>query len=161
MEYYKNINKINNVPIEEVTAYFIADNFEYPLNSSFICENMKYEITEYYYYTDKQGNNIEPEMERYYMETNNCLMVELNIDEIISYVIVHEENSKSTYTKKSNRTNNGRFEKSNKCAFRNELSPNLIYALHYLGLSIAQIAKLFSVSRTTIYSRLESCTPNI
>lgn len=160
MQYYKNIHQIKNTPIEYVTAYFCTDTFEYPLTSRYICENKDYKMV-FYYYTNETGEIVDSDMESEW--NNQTEICKLSIDEVISFLIVHEWNCDNTTVNqnmvRNHRLTDGRFGEGNKCAYKYDVSTTLICALYLLGLSVSQLAQLFSVSRTTIYSRIDTYKP--
>lgn len=77
------------------------------------------------------------------------------IDEIVDYLISYEyfNNEKKT---SQNRIKNGRFDKGNQIAYRYDASPTLVVALQKLGLSVSEIAKALGISRTTVYTRIQT-----
>lgn len=147
IKYYKNIDKIGYVPIEDVKMKFIVSGyFDLPLTSKNLCESGK--IAFVYYWVSLFGC---------YIEGNGKVKRATNA-EVISYLLVHEwyqqeESEKETNTIEE-RHENGRFKEGNRFNYIQEISCELVTALHFFGLGIQEIACLLEVSRGTIYNRL-------
>lgn len=147
IKYYKNIDKIGYVPIEDVKMKFIVSGcFDLPLTSKNLCESGQ--IAMAYYIVNAFGR---------YFEGNGNIKRATNA-EAISYLLVHEWYQREQSEKGTNtieeRHENGRFKEGNCFNYIQEISYELVTALHFFGLGIQEIACLLGVSRGTIYNRL-------
>lgn len=127
IKYYKNIDKIGYVPIEDVKMKFIVSGcFDLPLTSKNLCESGQ--IAMAYYIVNAFGR---------YFEGNGNIKRATNA-EAISYLLVHEwyqqeESEKETNTIEE-RHENGRFKEGNCFNYIQEISCELVTALHFLAL---------------------------
>lgn len=155
---YTPINAIGGIAIREITLYCRSEYlFPDELTASYICSATS--IPSIVYYIQKDNGQYAGENKNSWNVTyfyDECLEIDVTWNEAINYLIYHEWHMRRLESRDVpyQRTMKGRFAEGNKYAYNATIPLKLIAALYKMEMPITQIAKLFHVSRNTIYARI-------